>query len=148
MEELDLLTISKLNDLSFKKTAPDTPISTMPLCNLYDASRLLLNNDIHRLPLIDANDNQSDLILYVMTPCKIVRFIAINGPRIHPDMDKSIEELGIGTYDQLESFKESEPLIHILELFLSRNISAVPIVDEQDRVLDVFEKYDVFVRVF
>jgi predicted transcriptional regulator len=58
-------------------------------------------------------------------------------------LNTTIGELGIGTYDKLISARHDTPLIEILRLFISKGISSVPIVDKENVVLNVYEKYDV-----
>jgi CBS domain-containing protein len=61
-------------------------------------------------------------------------------------MEQSIEELGLGQYTNLITAKESDPLLHLLELFLSKRIFSIPIMnDKGDELVGVFEKYDVLV---
>ncbi len=49
----------------------------------------------------------------------------------------------IGTYENLITASHDTPLIEILRLFISKGISSVPIVDKNNVVLNVYEKYDV-----
>ena len=59
----------------------------------------------------------------------------------------AIEELGIGTYANICTATPTQPLIGVLKLLLEKRISAVPIVDSDGRVTDVYSKFDVIVRV-
>jgi CBS domain-containing protein len=52
--------------------------------------------------------------------------------------------MGIGVFgSRVARVAYDTPLIQVLELFLRKGISAVPIVDHKDEVLDIYEKYDV-----
>jgi len=40
------------------------------------------------------------------------------------------------------------PLITVLHQFIERRVSALPIVDEKGRVIDIYAKFDVFVSFY
>ena len=60
--------------------------------------------------------------------------------------DKSICDLNIGTYNDIETAHHSTPIIEALNKFVKRRISALPIVDEGGRLIDIYAKFDVIVR--
>lgn len=39
------------------------------------------------------------------------------------------------------------PIITVLQIFVERRVSALPIVDEKGRVIDIYAKFDVFVSI-
>ena len=145
LAEIDKLTISALRDLErdVLKCLPTNSITIHPSESLCEASKLLLNNQLHRLPLIDSTPT-SDTIVSVLTQSKILRFIAANEVN-QTLLEKTIGELGLGTFENLITIEPSTQLIEILLIFIDKRISSVPIVDSDGTVLDVFEKYDVLV---
>jgi CBS domain-containing protein len=54
--------------------------------------------------------------------------------------------LKIGTYDNIATASISTPVIQVINMFVEQNISAVPIVDENGVVLNVYETIDVMVN--
>lgn len=56
---------------------------------------------------------------------------------------KTPKELGIGTWGHLWKISYETPVIEALRLFLVQRISALPIVDENQKVVDVYSKFDV-----
>jgi 5'-AMP-activated protein kinase regulatory gamma subunit len=58
-------------------------------------------------------------------------------------MDRTIEELGIGTFTRIATVQLDTTLLVALNLFLSRRVSALPIVDGFGRLLAVYSKADV-----
>ncbi|RKO92010.1 hypothetical protein BDK51DRAFT_15168, partial [Blyttiomyces helicus] len=142
LEDIEQLQISTLRGVERKMgMLPPRNIFVNPMQTLYEASKLLLDNRLHRLPLVEESDG-SEMIISVLTQYKILKFIAANGPDLSL-MDVSMHDLGIGTYGEIATATASTPLITVLKMFISRKISSVPIVDEQGTVLDVYEKYDV-----
>lgn len=85
--------------------------------------------------------------MYVSNTDRIVSHQNISLLKLQ-DLDLSslnykIGDLKLGTYDNLITARHDTPLIEILRLFISKGISSVPIVDKNDVVLNVYEKYDV-----
>ncbi|TPX77417.1 hypothetical protein CcCBS67573_g01323 [Chytriomyces confervae] len=121
-----------------------------PLCNdviiksvnkPFGASRILVDNRLYRLPLVDDSQN-AEVIVSVVTEFKILRHIAENYQDI-PVARKTLRELGLGTYTNLKTATADTPLITVLNMFVKDKISAVPIQDEKGLFIDIYEKYDV-----
>ena len=60
-------------------------------------------------------------------------------------LDQTIEELGLGTYSNMAVARLDTPIIDALSIFLDRRISAVPIVDENNKLTDIYSKFDAIV---
>ncbi|KRZ11038.1 5'-AMP-activated protein kinase subunit gamma-1 [Trichinella zimbabwensis] len=58
-------------------------------------------------------------------------------------MKKSPKELGIGTWSNIHTVTKVTPLIEVLRKLLELRVSALPVVDEDDRVIDIYSKFDV-----
>ena len=59
---------------------------------------------------------------------------------------KTLRELPqIGTYENIAVATTSMPLIQALTMLIERRISALPIVDKKNKVIDVYAKFDVIV---
>ena len=63
-------------------------------------------------------------------------------------MYKTLRELRIGTYDNVETARSDTPIIIALKKFVERRVSALPIVDPQGRLIDIYAKFDVIVSLF
>ena len=57
--------------------------------------------------------------------------------------DESIQDLKIGTYSNIEVAHHSTPIIEALNKFVKKRISALPIVDEEGKLIDIYAKFDV-----
>lgn len=53
-------------------------------------------------------------------------------------MEKTPLELGIGTWNNVSTITQNTPLIDIMEIFLSKKVSALPVLDENEKVHFVF----------
>lgn len=60
-------------------------------------------------------------------------------------MNKTISDLKIGTYENVETVVEDTTIILALKKFVERRVSALPVVDEKGRLVDIFAKFDVIV---
>ncbi|XP_003373079.1 putative CBS domain pair [Trichinella spiralis] len=119
-----------------------------PLCtvdataSLLDAVNILCNKKVHRLPVIDPCSGN---ILYILTHKRILKFLFLYMPDLPMPsfMKKSPKELGIGTWSNIHTVTKVTPLIEVLRKLLELRVSALPVVDENDRVIDIYSKFDV-----
>ncbi|KAI8347670.1 hypothetical protein BD560DRAFT_410991 [Blakeslea trispora] len=133
-QEIDHLRIHQL-------TKQDTMISAHPTTTLFDAAVLMSQTRAHRIPLID--DGQTTMIISVLTQYRLLKFIASNFKQTEI-LKIPLAELKIGTYgNQVATASLSTPVIQIIQLLADLNISAVPIVDENGVVLNLYDTIDV-----
>lgn len=113
-----------------------------PNASLFDAVSSLIQNKIHRLPVIDPESGNT---LYILTHKRILKFLKLfitEFPK--PEfMSKSLEELQIGTYANIAMVRTSTPVYVALGIFVQHRVSALPVVDEKGRVVDIYSKFDV-----
>ncbi|EIW86658.1 CBS-domain-containing protein [Coniophora puteana RWD-64-598 SS2] len=136
-----------------------------PDSSLYDAARLLIQTHARRLPLLD-NDSESghEVIVSVLTQYRLLKFISINCTKEVHQLHCSLRKLGIGTYVHPLSPPEPEeghdnpfwpiatatldtPVFDVVHLFSEMEISAVPIIDEDGIVVNLYETVDVITLV-
>uniref|UniRef100_A0A8C6VDZ1 5'-AMP-activated protein kinase subunit gamma-1 n=2 Tax=Naja naja TaxID=35670 RepID=A0A8C6VDZ1_NAJNA len=113
-----------------------------PNASLFDAVTSLIQNKIHRLPVIDPESGNT---LYILTHKRILKFLKLfiaEFPK--PEfMTKTLEELKIGTYDNIAKVQTNTPVYVALGIFVQHRVSALPVVDESGRVVDIYSKFDV-----
>ncbi|KAF3826281.1 hypothetical protein GH733_006395 [Mirounga leonina] len=88
-----------------------------PNASLFDAVSSLIRNKIHRLPITEFPKPEF--------------------------MSKSLEELQIGTYANIAMVRTTTPVYVALGIFVQHRVSALPVVDEKGRVVDIYSKFDV-----
>lgn len=59
-----------------------------------------------------------------------------------------MRELRIGTYDNIETASEETSIIEALHKFIDRRVSALPLVDAEGRLVDIYAKFDVIVSPY
>lgn len=62
-------------------------------------------------------------------------------------MHKTLRDLRIGTYDNIETADEDTSIINALQKFVDRRVSALPLVDSEGRLVDIYAKFDVIVSI-
>lgn len=60
-------------------------------------------------------------------------------------MNKTLREIRIGTYDDIETASEETSIILALKKFVERRVSALPLIDSEGRLVDIYAKFDVIV---
>nr|CAD7404515.1 unnamed protein product [Timema cristinae] len=75
--------------------------------------------------------------------CTIVETSKINDLPKPSYMNKTLREVQIGTYDDIETAFEETSIILALKKFVERRVSALPIVDTEGRLVDIYAKFDV-----
>ncbi|OAQ32147.1 CBS-domain-containing protein [Linnemannia elongata AG-77] len=146
--EMELFQISQLRDVEKVIGVPPPELFSLhPLQSLYDACHLLVESRAHRLPLVDVDsETGEEMIVSVLTQYRILKFIAMNY-QDEKTLRQPLSELKIGIYTDLAVADLSTPVIEVIDMFVKRKISSVPIVDEEGVVLNVYETVDVMTLV-
>jgi len=138
LEEHKLATWRKV----LKKDDVKELLSIGPDATLFDAIRMLIENKIHRLPVIDPITGN---VLYILTHKRLLKFLYlyIHDLPTPSYFSRSIRNLKIGSYDNIEVAHHTTPIIEALRKFVNRRISALPIVDQDGKLVDIYAKFDV-----
>ncbi|OCT75479.1 hypothetical protein XELAEV_18030658mg [Xenopus laevis] len=117
-------------------------VNIFPDACLFDAVYSLIKNKIHRLPVIDPVSGNA---LYILTHKRILKFLQLFVSEMPKPafMKQNLEELGIGTYHNIAFIHPHTPIIKALNIFVERRVSALPVVDESGKVVDIYSKFDV-----
>ncbi|KAJ4389427.1 AMP-activated serine/threonine-protein kinase regulatory subunit [Gnomoniopsis smithogilvyi] len=144
-EEVENLRLSSLRDV--EKALGVTPLETVsvhPGKPLYEACRRMLQTRARRIPLVDIDDETGrETVVSVITQYRILKFIAVNNERNTTLLRKTVRELNLGTYTNLATATMTNSVVDVIQLMVQHNISAVPILDRQGHVMNVFEAVDV-----
>ncbi|XP_057319535.1 dentin sialophosphoprotein isoform X2 [Microplitis mediator] len=140
MYQLEEHELNTWRDVLHKEIHPLVTIG--PDASMYDAIKSLIQNRIHRLPVIDPD---TDNVLYILTHKRILKFLFLYIQELpRPSyVDKTIEELRIGTYDNIETATEETSIILALKKFVERRVSALPILDSEGKLVNIYSKFDV-----
>ncbi|TDL28573.1 CBS-domain-containing protein [Rickenella mellea] len=168
--DVETVRLEALRDIE-KSLGVATPplIREHPSASLYDAAKRLIQTHARRLPLLD-NDTETghEIIVSVLTQYRLLKFIAINCAHQISYLHMSLRKLGIGTYvtaspnspvQEGEKSKDynpyhpiatatlTTPVFDVVHMFSERGISAVPIIDENGIVVNLYETVDVITLI-
>ncbi|XP_053564047.1 5'-AMP-activated protein kinase subunit gamma-1 [Bombina bombina] len=117
-------------------------VSISPNESLYDAVSSLIKNRIHRLPVVSPDSGNT---LYILTHKRILKFLKLFMSEMEKPafVTQTLKELSIGTYDNIAMVHANTPVYVALGIFVQRRVSALPVVDESGRVVDIYSKFDV-----
>uniref|UniRef100_A0A6B2E6R3 Putative 5'-amp-activated protein kinase gamma subunit n=1 Tax=Phlebotomus kandelakii TaxID=1109342 RepID=A0A6B2E6R3_9DIPT len=140
MDQLEEHKLDTWRDVLKRQVVP--LVSIAPDASLFDAIKTLIHNRIHRLPVIDPLTGN---VLYILTHKRILRFLFlyINELPKPSYMQKTLRDLRIGSYDNIETATEDTSIIMALHKFVERRVSALPLVDVEGRLVDIYAKFDV-----
>ncbi|XDV14520.1 hypothetical protein PO909_014757 [Leuciscus waleckii] len=117
-------------------------ISITPDASLFDAVYSLLKHKIHRLPVIDP---ESGNVLHILTHKRILKFLhlfeaAVPKPRF---LKMQIKDAGIGTFTEVATVSQTATVYDALSVFVERRVSALPVVDDNGKVVALYSRFDV-----
>ncbi|XP_022237626.1 5'-AMP-activated protein kinase subunit gamma-1-like isoform X2 [Limulus polyphemus] len=140
MEELEEHKLETWRNVLKEKVKPFVSIG--PDASLYEAIKQLIHGKIHRLPVIDP---QTGNALFILTHKRILKFLFLYFSELPKPsyLNQSLQELQVGTFDDIATAKEDTPVITVLNQFIERRVSALPIINEQKKVVDIYAKFDV-----
>lgn len=152
--DVETFRIESLRDIEKELNVPPPPLHSIhPSKPLYEACKLLIQSHAHRLPLIDYDtESNMELIASVLTLFRVLRFISLNCSKDIQNLSYSLRSLGIGTYVDPKPDNPYYPIItatmdstvfDVVNMFSTHGISAVPILNDDGVVLNVYETLDV-----
>ncbi|KAG5456838.1 MAG: hypothetical protein BJ554DRAFT_3306 [Olpidium bornovanus] len=121
LEEIEQLQVQGWQDMERKAGAADPSLLKLhPSESLYEATKLLVNSRSHKLPVVDVDStSKRELVVSVLTQYRIIKYIAAN----------SLAELRIGTYENLVTATLDTSVVHLINLFVKKSITVVPILE-------------------
>ncbi|KAF5356080.1 hypothetical protein D9756_003810 [Leucocoprinus leucothites] len=159
--DVETFRLESLRDIERELGVAPPPLTREhPSSSLFDAAKLIIQTHARRLPLLD-NDSETghEVIISVLTQYRLLKFISINCHKEIQQLNLSLRRLRIGTYVSSPSPDPNNPywpiatasmetsVFDIVHMFSERSISAVPIIDEDGVVLNLYETVDVITLV-
>ncbi|KAH7104611.1 CBS-domain-containing protein [Auriculariales sp. MPI-PUGE-AT-0066] len=157
-DDAEKLRFDALRDIEKRLDVPQPPMHSIhPDSSLLDASRMLIDSHARRLPLIDKDSvTDKDFLISVLTQYRLLRFISRNcQPQINA-LHVGLRRLKIGTYVDpkpddpyypIATATMSTTVFDVVHMFSQKGISAVPILDDNGVVVNLYETVDVITLV-
>ncbi|KAJ7597096.1 hypothetical protein C8J56DRAFT_1159075 [Mycena floridula] len=161
-EDVEHFKLESLREIETKLgVLPPPLLFESPTSTLYDAAKRLIQTHARRLPLLDFDtDTGHEIIVSTLTQYRLLKFISINCPNEIEQLQVSLKKLRIGTYvDPSQSSPEHGPyypiktaslktkVYDVVHMFSQSEISAVPIIDDDGVVINLYETVDVITLV-
>lgn len=133
--------ISTWRNILKKDKALKPMVVVDPSESLYRAVEILCEHQVHRLPVLEQSTGN---ILYILTHKRLIKFLYLylNDLPKPPFMDQSPKELGIGAWEDICTINKDTPLIEAMRIFLTKRVSALPVIDNEGHVVDIYAKFD------
>ncbi|TID30654.1 hypothetical protein CANINC_000810 [Pichia inconspicua] len=139
----DTLTLDGLADIGSMSgsSALDT-VSIHPFRSLYDACEKMINSSARRIPLIDRDEEtHREIVVSVLTQYRILKFVSMNC-RETRYLLQPLRDLNIGTTSNLCHARLNTSIGEVINLLIQHHISAVPILDDDNKLINVYEAVD------
>ncbi|CAB61219.2 5''-AMP-activated protein kinase subunit gamma [Schizosaccharomyces pombe] len=142
--EIDKFRLLGLREVERKIGAiPPETIYVHPMHSLMDACLAMSKSRARRIPLIDVDgETGSEMIVSVLTQYRILKFISMNCKETAM-LRVPLNQMTIGTWSNLATASMETKVYDVIKMLAEKNISAVPIVNSEGTLLNVYESVDV-----
>uniref|UniRef100_A0A915PND7 CBS domain-containing protein n=1 Tax=Setaria digitata TaxID=48799 RepID=A0A915PND7_9BILA len=140
--------VSLLSQTSEESTTVEETVSANQLvrlegsCKLLEACHEFCSNRVHRIVI---SSDQAGDVLYLLTIKRILQAVHKQNRSLHfaSWLDWDIKKSKIGTWNNLQTVHEKDNLERVARKMLDYRISSLPIIDDEDRPVDVICKTDI-----
>jgi len=108
--------------------------------SIFQLCRYLRNSNAEFVPVVDPDNGNLVSVLGYMD---LVRLLDHAAKQFSMLFNESLEQMGIGTFQNILTASKSTLLHEVLSKLLANDISGVPVVDEMGRVYNYYHKSDV-----
>ncbi|ODV70545.1 CBS-domain-containing protein [Hyphopichia burtonii NRRL Y-1933] len=148
-ELVDQLTLDGLRDI--EKAIGVDPIETAsihPFKSLYEACVKMLDSKARRIPLIDEDEKtHREIVVSVLTQYRILKFVALNCKETKMLLKPIKDLISLGTIKDISTCTMNTPVIEVIHLLAHKSVSSAPIIDDQGKLINVYEAVDVLALV-
>lgn len=144
LDQLNLVRLDNLSEIEGRIGANKIEnYNVNPHLELSEACKYLLQARSHRIALVD-QDPQSHrkIVVSVLTQYRLLRFVALNCKETQ-SLTKTVAELNLGTYSNIVTTTMDTSLTHVVRQLSEIGVSALPVVDEEYKLLNTYERFDV-----
>eukprot|EP01138_Halocafeteria_seosinensis_P012282 gb/GECG01012551.1/.p1 GENE.gb/GECG01012551.1/~~gb/GECG01012551.1/.p1 ORF type:complete len:323 (+),score=37.83 gb/GECG01012551.1/:1-969(+) len=118
----------------------NVPVSVSGEDSLLLACKLLSKYQLHRLPVLDP---EASMVIGVLTHKAVIQHIVEHFVDDTALYKMSPVEAGVGTFSCVQTITYQTKLADVLEKLARQNVSAVPIIDKDGVVVDIYTREDV-----
>ncbi|CAI5760747.1 unnamed protein product [Candida verbasci] len=149
-EFVDQLTLNGLRDVE-KAIGVDQIENNHihPFKSLYEACIKMLDSKARRIPLIDEDEKiKKEIVVSVLTQYRILKFVALNCKETKMLLKpiKNLKSLNV-LNKEISTVTMGTPVIEAIHLLAHRSVSSLPVVDENNKLVNVYEAFDILTLV-
>lgn len=140
--------LDRLEETTIKDINNNHPkiISVDPSDSLYDVCWTLVRYNIHRVPVIDKAEQ--NLIIFSLSASRIISFLMKIITDIPSLFQFTLRNLQIGSFMNIKSIQSKLTFGEAIRELTEYGYAALPIVDENGRLVETIYKSDVSVCIF
>lgn len=146
---VDQLTLDGLRDI--ERAIGVAPIETVyihPFKLLYEACVKMLESKARRIPLIDEDEKtHREIVVSVLTQYRILKFVALNCKETKMLLKPLRDISSLCKPKELSKCTMNTPVIEVIHHLAHNSVSLIPIVNDEDRLMNVYEAVDVLALV-
>lgn len=145
--EMNSIRLDQMNQIASQIHAqPIEMLSVEPTHSLYDACCSMLRTKTHRAPLVDHSpEDGRQIVLSVLTQYRVLRFVALNCKETQM-LSLPLSALSLVSQNVRTATMGSR-LVDVLQIFSELGVTCVPIVDEKNKLLNIYESYDILLLI-
>lgn len=148
-ELVDQLTLDGLREV--EKAIGVAQIETgciHPFKSLYEACVKMLESKARRIPLIDEDEKtHREIVVSVLTQYRILKFVALNCKETKMLLKPLKSIAALREQKHISKCTMNTPVIEVIHLLTTNSVSSIPIVNEADKLINVYEAVDVLALV-
>lgn len=142
---VDQLTLDGLRDI--EKAIGVAPIETVyihPFKSLYEACVKMLNSKARRIPLLDEDEKtHREIVVSVLTQYRILKFVALNCKETKMLLKPIKNIAALSQPKTISTCTMETPVIEVIHLLAHHSVSSIPIVNDENKLINVYEAVDV-----
>lgn len=142
MDELSARNIGEvISDVDGRRMQHSDFLGTDVSTSIHQACTVLRARHHRFLPVIPPDGTR---VLAIASYYEVLRYLVDNFREQRRLFDDSIADLGIGTFgEEVLTVRKTAVLSDVLDAMEARDVSAVPVVDESDRVVGLYSRSDI-----
>lgn len=148
LDELNLLKLEDLSGVEEKIGASTVEnVTVSPQLSLREACECIVKTKAHRVAIVDEDPaSKRQIIVSVLTQYRVLRFVALNCKETQ-FLNIQVKDLKLATTGRIHTTTMDTPLKEVVIQLSQSCVSALPVVDENNKLQNMYELYDVLTLI-
>lgn len=148
LEELKSLRLEDLSGVEEQLGASTVEnVTVSPQLSLREACACIIKTKAHRVAIVDEDPvSKRQIVVSVLTQYRVLRFVALNCKETQ-FLNMKVKDLNLATTEEIHTTTMDAPLKEVVIKLSQSCVSALPVVDENNKVQNMYELYDVLTLI-